>query len=59
MEVTKLIRVLVVTNILTLLAAGLSAYWAYEARYAADDAYSAAAAAQSNASDALDILRSR
>lgn len=59
MDVTKLIKLLVVTNILTLLLTGLSVYWAYEAWYAADDAYSAASQAQSDASDALDLLRSR
>lgn len=59
MDTNKLLRILIATNLLTLVLAGASAYFAMEARDSADDAYSAADSASSYASDVQDMLKRR
>lgn len=59
METNKLLKILIATNLLTLTLAGVSAYYAMDARDIADDAYSAAESASSHASNVEDILNSR
>lgn len=59
MDTNKLLKLLVVTNLVTLLLAGASAYFAMEARDFADYAYSAAESASNYASNVEDILKSR
>lgn len=59
MDINKLLKLLIVTNLVTLLLAGASAYFAMEARDSADDAYSAAESASNYASNVEDILNSR
>lgn len=59
MDTNKLMKILIATNLLTLVLAGASAYYAIEARDSADDAYSAADSASSYASDVQDMLKRR
>lgn len=59
MDTNKLLKLLLVTNFLTLLLAGTAAYFAMEASESADDAYLAAESASSYASNVEDILNSQ
>jgi len=59
MDTNKLLKLLVATNLGTLLMAGAAAYFAMEARDSADDAYTAAESASGYASNVEDILNSR
>lgn len=53
MNTNKLLKLLIATNLLTLVLAGASVYFSMEARDSADDAYSAAESASSYARDIL------
>jgi hypothetical protein len=59
MDTNKLLKVLVVTNVLTLVLAVTAIYLAMEARDYADDAYSEAESASSRVGAVEDILNSR
>lgn len=59
MDTKKLLKLLVVTNLVTLLLASASAYFAMEARDSADDAYLVAESASNYASSVEDILNRR
>lgn len=59
MDTNKLLKLLIATNLITLILAGTSVYFAREARDSADDAYDSAESASSYASDIQDILKRR
>lgn len=58
MDTNKLLKLLIATNLVTLLFAGASAYYAMEAKDSADWAYSAADDASNYASSASRYARS-
>ncbi|MFR0690196.1 hypothetical protein ACLUTX_12425 [Enterobacterales bacterium AE_CKDN230030158-1A_HGKHYDSX7] len=49
----KLVRVIAVCSVASTILSGIAAYYAYEAWYSADDAYSAAEAASTYSQDAV------
>jgi hypothetical protein len=59
MDANKMIKVLLLTNLLTLACAGAASYFAYQAMVSADDAYAEAESANSHASNAEDMLNAR
>jgi len=59
MDTNKLLKLLIATNLVTLILAGASVYFAREARDSADDAYDSAESASSYASDVQDMLKRR
>jgi len=59
MDTNKLLKLLIATNLITLILAGTSVYFAREPRDSTDDAYDSAESASSYASDIQDILKRR